>query len=240
MLTKKRLLLLFLGMLGIIGGTIGVVAWAVFSVPDFYQEALAKQIPPKVRKEAARTFIRRAEQLADTIRHADQWEEEFTQVQINSWIEEDLEKRRLEWKPRGVSRPRLAFIEDTIQVGFQYEHDGWSGIVSLELKPKIQNQTDLAVEIQAIRAGLLPVPIQDVLRQLTERADNEGFEIRWEKSASGNDIAVIPLTEWTRTDNPLLEQVKIKDGKIIISGRGEKNRQTLNSSKFIIPVSFRL
>lgn len=200
-------------------GLAGVVLWALLRVPDFYVEA-ATTVPGELeaRRLAAKHLVQETTNLINDIEHSDEWSATFKQSDVNSWFLEEL--RQAKYKdviPKGVSDPRLAIRDGFLQLGFRFQRKGWNGIVSLQLKPWIQDENRLAIEIEAIRAGIVPMPLEEMLHELSQQLVDKGWEVTW-SHANGNDVAVINLNKQRNPKSPVLESLTIAEGEVRIRG----------------------
>jgi uncharacterized protein YpmS len=215
-MTGKKIILLTFSLLVAVGMGGGAVLWSLVQVPDFYEEALAAQSDPLARQQAADTFVQRTVQLANDIKHADAWSQEFTVQQVNAWLAEQLHKKYAELVPSGIRDPRMQLDGQSVLVGFHYEQENWSGIVSLRLRPWVPEPNQLAIEIESIRAGLLPIPLDNVLEQLSEQIEIDGWQAEWTQ-VNGNDVLLVRFDS-NQADQPLLEAVQVTGNSVRISG----------------------
>ena len=195
----------------------GAVVWSLLQVPDFYEEALAEQADPEARREAAKQFVAQTVKLADEIKYSRQWSQDFTQQQINGWLAEELHQKYPNLLPPGVRNPRVRLDDGSIQVGFQYESRQWSGIVSLRLKAWVPKPNDLAIAVESIQAGLMPVPLDRVLEQVSRELKTSRWRSEWTQ-VDGDDVLIVHL-DGTGDDQPALESVQVEPGVLRISGR---------------------
>ncbi len=200
-----------------IGGGLVALFWAFGQVPDFYEAALEKQPEPAVRRESARVFEQRTLQLADGIQHADQWAEEFTQTQINSWLSEELPRKFGQVLPEGVSDPRVELAGKSLSVGFRYNRGQWNSVVSVRIRPWVPQPNQLAFEIESIRAGLVPIPLEHILHELSDHLKTEGLRIEWSE-LHGNEVVILHLGS-VKEGQPVLEGVQVIEGAIRVAGR---------------------
>ena len=194
----------------------GSLFWALVQVPDFYQEELATPVDPEVRRAVAKKFVQQTLRLADDIAHADDWSQEFTQRQVNSWLAEELHAKYAKLVPPGVSRPRVRFLDKTVLIGFRFEQKRFSGIVSLRLKPWVSQPNQLTLEVMSVRAGLVPIPLDDVLGTITRRLEYSGWQTEW-RQHDGNDVLIVHL-ERPGPHRPVLESVDVAEGVLRIHG----------------------
>ena len=198
----------------------GGLWWALFQSPEFYTAALQheRQSDPIERKAEAKRFEHRTMKLVDDIRHSDEWAQDFTEAEINAWLAEELHRKFGEWVPYGVTEPRVQLESDAINVGFQYqEPDQWSGVVSLRVLPWISEPNVLALQIESVRAGLIPIPIDQIVASIADQARASGVEIDWQEH-DGYEVALISLTTGD-TPPAQLDAVNLRDGSLHVRGR---------------------
>lgn len=222
-MARKKLFLIGTAAFLIFVGVAGTLLWALLRVPDFYADATAS-IPQESaeRKQAAKQLVQETTNLVNNIKHSDQWSATFKQSEINSWFVEELHQEKYDDViPEGVSDPRLMIKEEMLQLGFRFKRNGWNGIVSLQLKPWIQNENQLAIEIDSIRAGIVPIPLEEMLQELSKQLVDSGWDVTW-NHANGHDVAVINLQQ-QKPDSPVLESLLIDEGEVRISGRSKNS-----------------
>lgn len=228
-MTRKRFgYVAMLLLLAVAGGGAGLV-WALLQVPDFYAEALVVPTDPAVRKQAAKKLVQRTLQLVDDIQRRETWAEEFTQQQVNSWLAEDLHAKFSGLVPPGVRDPRVQFGAGAVHVGFRYEEPNWGGVVSVRVKPWIREPNQLAVEIESVRAGLVPIPLDHLLHEISERFETEGWHMEWRRHAS-NDVVVLYFDSVAPGD-PVLEAIEIGNGWARIAGSRLPDRDDPDSQE---------
>lgn len=226
MTLKKKLIWFAVSVFGIVLVVGGAGLWALLQVPEFYTQASAA-LPkdPVIRQEAAKQMIQRTTDLVNKIETAEAWTTTFEQTQINSWLAEELTKAKYaDVVPEGVSQPRVMIGKGDVKVGFRVRQKGWSGIVSLAVRPWVTEDNQLALEIETVRAGLIPVPIDKVLVEATDRLREHGWKVTW-KQSNGNDVAVVRLNEGEK-DAPVLESIEIEEEAVTVIGRRRDARRS--------------
>jgi hypothetical protein len=216
MTRKKRIGLITLSAVLLVGGACGAVLWALLETPPFYRQVVNSQPNRAVRQQAAKKFVQQTIQLADDVKHADAWSVEFTQDQVNGWLAEELEQKYAELVPEGVRQPRVQFDEGLLRVGFRYEREHWGGVVSLSLRPWVPAANQLALEIISVRAGLLPIPFEELLRDFAEHFETNGWRLEWYE-ADGNDVMVLHLDRVNR-GRPMLVALELSAGALRLAG----------------------
>ena len=157
-----------------IGCGTGSVVWALRQVSGFYDEVLREEPNPAVCREEAKKFVQRTLQLIEKVQQFESWSEEFTQQQVNSWLAEELHHKYAELVPEGASDSRVRFSPGAIQIGFRFQRDGWNRVVSLKVKLWVPEPNHLAIEFKSVKAGLVPIPLENILQELTIHFETEG------------------------------------------------------------------
>ncbi len=203
-----------------IGGLAGSAFWSLKQAPAFYSAELAKPVNPVVRKQQAKEFVQATLQLVDEIRNENQWSERFTDGQLNSWLEQELPVKYPGWIPPGVKEPRLKLSSEAIEVAFQYSSSRFNGVVSGRFKPWVLGPNRVAIQVEAIRIGLMPVSVDQVLEfigtDLDRAAERAGCTLEWQER-DGFDVLVIERIR-IEERQPVLEVVQLEQGAIAISG----------------------
>jgi hypothetical protein len=75
----------------------------------------------------------------------------------------------------------------------------------------------VALEIQGMRAGALPVSAQSILERLSEAAHNNNVQLTWYR-LKGNPVAVLRFQGDQRT-TVLLEHLDLHPGKVYVQGQ---------------------
>jgi hypothetical protein len=195
---------------------------ATQQVPEFYERALAA--PPAIQRAAGQQFERQALALHNTIRRPGRWEARFSEEHINGWLASDLPQKFPKAMPRGVSDPRVALDEGRGKVAVRYEKGDMKTVVSLDGEAYLTEEpNEVAIRIDAVRAGSLPVPLQQFLETIAKRATNAGFPLRWTE-IEGDPVALVkvPLdpSEF-RGRRLLIEELRLTDEELVVAGRTE-------------------
>lgn len=194
--------------------------------PTFYRRAA---VPPgSVRRSFCVAFAAGALALKNNINMQSNWSQEFSEEQINSFFQEDLlnpeSLKKLSDEgikfnlPDHVTDPRIAFDEDRIRVGFRYHIGRFSTIVSIAMRVWIpQGEPNvMAVEIQGMRAGALPISAQSILERLSEAAESNNIKLSWYRH-EGNPVAVLHFQSDSR-NRVKLDNFDAHPSKLFIKG----------------------
>ena len=217
----KRTLLLLI----VVGGLTTTVAalaglrWAAQQAPEFYDNVADDAPAPAVRHEAARRFAQQTAELVEEFRYAPVWQQEFTQTQVNAWLAEDLPEQYGSKIPKGVSDPRVQFADGLVRVGFRLRSKQFQGIVSLDLRPSVPEPNKVAIAIESLSAGLLPLSPATFIKDVTKQLDRYQVEHEWQTN-NGVHVLVVTVVP-TRGDRPVLETIEIQRRKLRVAGHRE-------------------
>ncbi len=216
MVWLKRLgwLLLVVAMLA--GGAIWLW-WAATQKPEFYAVAELQIADPVERKQVAQEFVEQSQHFVDEIKTQPQWTQEFSDAQINSWLVEEFPGRFQKWVSDEISQPRVKIEQGGIRIGARVKQAGqWNGIVSVYATVRVLAPNELAIELQSVHAGLVPVPLKTVIEQISEQARANGIEIEWRRVGE-REAAVVRMTDES-PERAQLEKIEFRDGTIRVSG----------------------
>jgi hypothetical protein len=219
-MSRKSLLCGFAFVLLLIGGSAAALAWMVLREPDFYRRA---SVPAgEQRKQLSTEFREELNNLVNGIINYKSWGARFSEAQINSYFEEDFLRLGSVEKtifPEGVSSPRLSIESDRLRVAFRYGGKNWSTIVSLDLRiwlaAKVPNV--VALEVQQMRVGSLPVALQSILDHFSEAARRQDIEMSWYRH-NGNPVAMLRFGPSRGEPTVQLLGIKLQPGTISVRG----------------------
>ena len=191
-------------------------------VPEFYERALAAK--PEVQKAAGQKFEQQALALHNQVRHEGRWEARFTQDEINGWLAAELPVKFPKALPRGVSDPRIALDGTQVQLAVRYERGDTKAVVSLSGQVQLtEAPNELAVRIDSVRAGALPLPLAQFKEDIARRASRAGVPLRWTET-EGVPVALLRLPldpREFRGKHLVVEELTLTPGELIVAGRTE-------------------
>jgi hypothetical protein len=151
------------------------------------------------------------------------WAVGFTDEQINSFFAEGFIQSGLEKKvlPEGVSDPRVALEPGKLRLAFRYGKGAWSTVISIDFGIWLATgeQNALVLELEAFRAGAMPIAAQSVLQHITDavKNNNSNVEVNWYRNpATGRPCAVLRIQPDQPRPAILLQTVQIEQGKMVI------------------------
>lgn len=212
---RIRLILLVLGGLAalIVLALLGLYA-AARHEPAFYRKAL--EIEPAVLEKASGRMIQQSTALVSAVKKEGHWEALFTAEQINGWLAVDMVKNHPRALPAGLHDPRVAIDSKQITVACRFERGGTHGVLTLTVEPYVPEPNMVALRIVKARAGLLPVPLNRVLKGLSQAARNMQLQLQW-RQAGGDPVAMLSLPP--ADHHPVqIESLRLGEGEIYVEG----------------------
>lgn len=211
----KRRILYALGIGAVLAGAlVAAFYYSAHHVPDFYREALEDT---NVTVASAQEFQERTTVLLERMEESPDWTESFTEQQINSWLAYEFPRLDHDWVPQEVSQPRVRFEAGKILTACRYDGEDYSGVLSLEIRPRVTETRDLVLEVISAKAGILPIPLDRVLEELPEQNELQGFSMTVAK-IDGRDALRISHDSG---DNPSYEltKIEVEEEQITLSGK---------------------
>jgi hypothetical protein len=157
--------------------------------------ARANQPEGEERKHLSGHFNSEFLRLYDGIRNDPTWYATFDEKSINSYFEEDFIHTGIAKSvlPEGVSAPRVAIEPDKIRLAFRYNIGPWNTIITIDMRVWLANKREpnvIALELQGLHAGSLPIAAQSLLEQISETARQNGIKVIWYRY-QGNPVALL-------------------------------------------------
>lgn len=190
--------------------------------PAFYRDM--KSLTGERQREGARQFLAQSLQLRNDIMNEERWEAVFSDQEVNAWLGEDLVTQFADQIPTGVSEPRVAFEPDRVILAFRLDENRIHSVVWVVMRIRVSDPNVIALTIEKIRAGVMPVPANQVLDRIAEHARDRGIDVRWEREA-GLPVAKLSYQPHLGRRDIVLEHFQILDGYVRLIGRSESSRE---------------
>jgi hypothetical protein len=183
--------------------------------PEFYRQAMA--IEPAVLEKGSDGMLHEAAALQSAVSKEGRWEALFTAEQINGWLAVDRVKNHPKSLPTTISDPRVAIDSRQITFACRYEEGNTNSVLSLTIEPYVPEPNVLALRIVKARAGLLPMPLGQVLDRLSEAARDLHLHLEWRR-AGGDPVAMLSLPESEDEKAVRIDTLRLGDGEIYVAG----------------------
>ncbi len=190
--------------------------------PKFYEELIDARVGED-REAEAKQFVAQSLQLRNDIANEPTWEAIFSDREVNAWLAEDLVKHFADQLPPEVHDPRIAFEADRVTLAFGLDQGPVRSVIWVVARPRIPEDNVIALTLEKIRAGALPVPPEKIINTLAANAKRNGVDVSW-KMEEGLPVVTIRYQASRVRNDVVLERVNIRHGQIRLSGR--TNRAT--------------
>jgi hypothetical protein len=236
-MSRKSVLLGLAILLLLIGGTAAVVGVLLYHEPQFYR---ASALPPgEERQKHSQEFVGKVSNLYNSITYDREWRETFTEAQINSYFDEDFIKSAVSDRvlPEGIRDPRVTISPDKVRLAFRYNCEPLCNtVISIDLKVWLTQEVNVvAVEVESLKAGSLPIAAQSLLERVSEVARRQDIEVPWYRH-EGNPVALLRFQANQSRPTIRLQRLVLRQGELVIEGRSADDappvRSMLNNPSF--------
>lgn len=213
--TRRRWIVLGLGVLclGVVPGALWV---GLTHPPRFYRRMTA--VPPGQRRAEAKRFVAQSLQLRNDICNEDHWEAVFSDEEVNAWLAEDLVTHFADQIPAGIHEPRVAFEADRVTLAFQLDRGPIRSVIWVVARARVPEANLLALTLEKIRAGVVPLPAEELTGRIDAQARRHGLDIRWMHDGD-QPVALIRYSPAPGRHDIVLERLQVQDGRIRLAGR---------------------
>jgi hypothetical protein len=216
---------------GLIAIGLGVAYYAAQQVQPFYVQAL--EIQPEALERGGRELESRATALYSDTKQVGRWQALFTAEQINGWLATQLAEFSGKELPPEIRDPRVAITPGVLTLGFRTKANGVDTVVSADSRVSLTKDGAVAIRLDSVRAGALPLPALQFADELASACQNLKLPIRWTRDA-GKPVALVDLHE---LDSLYVDDVQLDDGQLYVAGHTEKIRKEPNMQRQFPPLS---
>ena len=200
---------------------LGILAFYLASqhVPAAYRRALDADPDEQVR--ASNETVRKALAISGASKH-DKWHVRFSADEINGWLAVDMPKKHPELLPPEFSDPRVTITPQQMTLFCRYHGGSVNRVLSLTADAYVAEPNVVALRIRRARAGALPLPLGEILDQISQEARRQRFRLQWKKK-QGDPVALIPIELQTFDKEHVLriEAVELRQDELYVSGTTE-------------------
>jgi hypothetical protein len=218
--TSKRLLWVGNGLSILVAIPVGVWLSLTYQ-PSYYRDMVLQS--RNQRQGKARKFVAQSLQLRNDICNEPNWEAVFTDQEVNAWLAEDLVSHFADQLPPEVNEPRVLFELDRITLAFQLRQRGVESVITVVARPRVPEGNTVELTLEKIRAGILPIPADNVLDRIIEYARCHGIDVEWTRR-DGYPVVLMRYTPNLERDDVRLEELQIRAGQIRLAGRSDRAR----------------
>lgn len=194
-------------------GLVAVAYWAVHRVPDYYRQRL--EIDPQQAQRQSDALLSKAATLVSEVQQRRSWSMTFTEEEINGFLAVDLVEKHADLLPPEISQPRIAILPEGIRLACR-----WQGrldtVLSLEVDVYLAEENVVALRLRGAKAGVVPMPLADVLEAVRTAAENLELQVRW-RQADGDPVALITVPPTSKGKPLRLEALQLETGKLRVA-----------------------
>ncbi|WP_425400506.1 hypothetical protein [Aeoliella sp.] len=218
---KRVILLVLLAVVTVLLLGAGSMYLAVTSSQPYY--AVALEQPPEVLEEGSRQLESRFTTLSSDLEHEGDWRTVVSADEVNGWLAYKLPESFPELLPQEIRDPRVAITPEQLILAARSDVAGVDTVVSVLVEPYVTEDGDLAIELQQVLAGMLPVPTKDIVDRLQIAVRRARLPIRWSRNGA-NTVMIVDRELWDHeiTQHRTLEAIELSEGELFLSGRTEE------------------
>ena len=187
--------------------------------PTFYRAM--KSLPRAQREAKAKHFVANSLQLRNDISNERDWSAEFSDQEVNAWLAEDLMTHFADQIPAEIHNPRIAFELDRVTFAFELDRGPIRSVIWVVARVSVPEDNVLALTLEKVRAGVIPISVDRVIGPLTSGARDRGLDVRW-LSDQDPPVALIRYHPDGGRSDVVLEKLTILQGKIRVLGRSDR------------------
>lgn len=169
---------------------LGLSWWAVKWEPSFYSGAEQLNRNDERVRKLSKKFIQNLMQFNDELQNEETFEAVFGEEEINAWLADEWERKYRQLLPPGFSRPRLHFAPEGAEAACQIEVGPLRFVANGAVRVFPTEDDRLAIAVDALRLGRLPLPATDLLEPLVNQLQQDRRGVEW-RQMDGVDVLVM-------------------------------------------------
>jgi hypothetical protein len=222
---SRRSFLLGLSVFAVlIAGSLGL-SWLLLRYEPRWYAQNCQPIQEQTRK--SRECSSRLIELYNATQRPGPFSIRFAEETFNSYLAEGIHRQGVADKllPEGISEPRVSFQDERVQVAFRYRSGLINTVVSVRLKVWLPSSEPnlLVVQLESLKAGLIPISAQWLLEELSESLRNRGTEVTWYRH-EGCPAALLRFQADLSKPTLLLHGVELNQGALTVHGETSEGR----------------
>ncbi len=188
---------------------------AVRQQPSFYREAL--NADRESLEKGSDRLLQQATALVGAARKPGDWEVLFTADEINGWLAVDMQKNHPDVLPPSLHDPRVILHSNGVTLACQRDESPVNTVLSVTFELTMPVPGAISVRFIKARAGLLPVPLKQVLDWFNQIAQEMKWKVEW-RHVRGDPVAVVSFS-MEDSDQPIeLTRLRLGEGEILVAG----------------------
>lgn len=191
--------------------------------PKSYRKMKEAELPPEQRQREAKRFVSHSLQLRNDIHNEPTWEAVFSDEEVNAWLAEELMASFADQIPAEIHEPRVAFEEGRAVIAFELDRGPIRSVISVVCRAHVPEDNVLALTIDKIQAGIVPLPADEWMDRIADNARRHGLDFDWQRDGKSPVAMFRYTTDPARTD-VVLERVDVSSGRLRMSGRSNRTR----------------
>lgn len=213
---------------------IGIVAASLYLAsrqpPDFYRASLTRFSDGE--EPSGEELEQQALALHNQLQHEGRFEARFSDDEINDWLASELPEKFPRLLPAAFSEPRIVIEENLLRLAVGYRRGNIDTVLSIAVEAYLTEQpNEVAIRIRQARAGLVPVPLRNLLDEIAQRAQRAGIQLRWSE-AHGDPLALVHIPhEKARKEGQgnsqrfTIEELRLVPGELVVIGRTDQTEE---------------
>jgi hypothetical protein len=218
---SRRSFLVAVGVVVLFLFTIVAGAWLLLRHEPRLYPALVRLEEEKDRVKCSQEFVKEFLSVYNGIKNGGEWDGRFTDTQVNCYLTEGLVAQGFDrFLPRGISDPRVQFESGRIHICFRYRRGPISTVVSVVVRIWLPagEPNALAVKLESLKAGLIPISPHWLLQHISDLAQSNGVEVNWYRH-EGMPVALVRFEADRPRPTLQLTSARVEDGTITIQGK---------------------
>lgn len=203
----------------IVGGF--AVYRALKHVPGFYRQAM--QVGLQEHRAESAKMQRQVAGLVSDVNREGRWQAVFTAAEINGWLAIELAKNRPEILPTGLSEPRVSITKDGVRIAARFRGAAVDTVVSLGVDVYLAGPDVVALRVQRVRAGSLPLPLGRILNEVSQATSRLEWEVRWGQEG-GDPVALVTIPPPRNPGEKRvgIDAIELDEGVIRVAGTSRR------------------
>jgi hypothetical protein len=217
----------FLIVVVIITATIGALASALKQDPQFFAQVEFEPDRVEISSQSSR-LMTRVQDLVNDTSSKKEWGATFTAKELNCFLHEFDDDVR-ERFGKMFRNARVGLEGDHLKIGVRYGPEQFSTVVWMDVKAWLSQSEPncLAVQIENIRAGVVPFSSQSILDRVTEAARAANIDVAWYRNDDKPCGLFRFFSDQVRRSTRQLTAFQLRDGQMTVAGRTTIDGQML-------------